>query len=76
MVCTRSYLRVNRGDVDTLNRSIGRGISKEDRDVGFQRIDIYKKWFNNTVLTGNKSNAVVILPLETMATRYRDQLPE
>lgn len=75
VVCTRSYLCVKRSDSNTFNRSIGKEISKEDRDVGFQRIDICMKWFNSTILTRDKSNAVAILPLVTMTARYRVQPP-
>ncbi|RSL54933.1 hypothetical protein CEP54_009624 [Fusarium duplospermum] len=54
---------------------LGKTISKEERDEGFRNIDTYKKWFHQTILTGKHSNALTILPLETMTPRYRDQPP-
>jgi hypothetical protein len=50
-------------------------MTKEKRDQGFAKIDIYEKWFHDTILTGKHSNALVILPLESMTPRYRDEPP-
>jgi len=38
-------------------------------------MDVYKRWFEDTVWTGKNSNALTIMPLESMAPRYRDQPP-
>ncbi|KAF4992471.1 hypothetical protein FGRMN_7142 [Fusarium graminum] len=46
-----------------------------ERDIGFGKIDIYRKWFMDHILTGKHANALVILPLESMAPRYRDEMP-
>lgn len=37
---------------------------------------IYKSWFNETILTRKDSNALVIMPLESMVPRYRDEEPK
>lgn len=57
-------------------RSVGKTISKEDRDAGFKNIDIYSDWFRDIVLSGIHYNALTILPLETTAPRYRDEIPK
>ncbi|RKK89170.1 hypothetical protein BFJ68_g16775 [Fusarium oxysporum] len=56
--------------------AIGKTISKGERDVGFAKIEVYRKWFANSILTGKHANALAILPLETMAPRYRDEPPK
>ncbi|KAF1954922.1 amidase signature enzyme [Byssothecium circinans] len=50
-------------------------VSKEERDDGFARIAAYAEWLKDTVLTGNRSNALIIHPQENMRPRYRDQPP-
>ena len=56
-------------------RTFAKGISREDRDEGFARLDIYEKWFNEVILTGKHSNALIVMPLESMCPRYRDEPP-
>ncbi|RSM10374.1 hypothetical protein CDV31_007250 [Fusarium ambrosium] len=60
---------------DFRTKELGKTISKEERDKGFRNIDTYRKWFHQNILTGEHSNALTILPLETMTPRYRDQPP-
>ncbi|CCC14296.1 unnamed protein product [Sordaria macrospora k-hell] len=50
-------------------------ITREERDLGFRKTDVYRKWFNNTILKGKHSNALVMMPLESMGPRYRDEVP-
>ena len=57
------------------NRKFAKTLSKEDRDGYFAKIDIYEGWFRDTVLSGQNSNALIIMPLESMTPRYRDQSP-
>ncbi|KAF7555388.1 hypothetical protein G7Z17_g2234 [Cylindrodendrum hubeiense] len=55
--------------------SIGKTVCKAYRDAGFQRIDIYKKWFYDTIFAGNRSNALIVLPLETISQIHWDKPP-
>jgi hypothetical protein len=50
-------------------------ITREERDLGFRKMDVYRKWFKNTILTGKHSNTLVMMPLESMGPRYRDEVP-
>ncbi|KAL7934352.1 amidase signature domain-containing protein [Trichoderma chlorosporum] len=54
----------------------GEKITEKERNDGFDRIDIYRKWFQQTILTGDHTNAITIMPLESAAPRYRDDIPE
>jgi len=57
-------------------RDFGKTISKEDRDKGFARLDIYKKWFKDTFLVFNDDSTLIIMPQEFMQPRYRDEVPK
>ncbi|KAF3480209.1 uncharacterized protein GIQ15_05556 [Arthroderma uncinatum] len=54
---------------------VGKTISKEQRDAGFKRLSIYEHWLTDTILSGEHSNALLVLPLESMSPRYRDEPP-
>jgi len=50
-------------------------VTKEKRDEGFRRLGVYKQWFNKTIL-GETNNALIVMPLESMTPRYRDEVPK
>ncbi|KAK3392428.1 hypothetical protein B0T20DRAFT_488133 [Sordaria brevicollis] len=52
-----------------------KGITREERDLGFHKMEVYRQWFTNTIFTGKHSNALVMMPLEAMGPRYRDEVP-
>ena len=54
---------------------LAKGITREERNLGFHKMDVYREWFNKTILTGEHSNALVMMPLEKMEPRYRDEVP-
>ncbi|KAH8122242.1 amidase signature enzyme [Trichoderma asperelloides] len=56
--------------------SAGKNITREKRDEGFERINTYSKWFQQTVRTKDNTDAIVMLPIETAGPRYRDEFPE
>ncbi|KAJ4251076.1 hypothetical protein NW762_011727 [Fusarium torreyae] len=56
--------------------AVGKTITKAERDEGFAQIEVYRKWFTSTILVGKHDNALMILPLENMTPRYRDEPPK
>ncbi|KAJ4380400.1 hypothetical protein N0V85_008759 [Neurospora sp. IMI 360204] len=54
---------------------LAKGMTQEERDRGFHQMDVYREWFNKTILSGKNSNALVMMPLEKMEPRYRDEVP-
>ncbi|KAL6812437.1 amidase signature domain-containing protein [Trichoderma sp. SZMC 28015] len=56
--------------------SLGKQTSSEDRLTASQRIDIYKSWFKQHVLTGRNKSAIIVLPLDSAGPRYRDDCPD
>lgn len=59
-----------------LLREFAKTISKEGRDRGFARLDVYKKWFEDTFLVANDNSTLIIMPQESMQPRYRDEVPK
>jgi hypothetical protein len=57
-------------------REFGKTITKEDRDRGFARLDVYKTWFEDLFLAVNDNNTLIIMPQESMQPRYRDGSPK
>ncbi len=62
-------------DNDVL-REFGKTLTKEDSDRGFARLDVYKKWFQESFLDVNDDNTLIIMPQESMQPRYRDESPK
>ncbi|MCJ1251052.1 hypothetical protein MMC30_008283 [Trapelia coarctata] len=50
-------------------------ISKEIRDSGFKRMEVYQKWFEDTILAATDGNVLIVMPLESLTPRYRDEVP-
>ena len=55
--------------------SFAKNMSKEKRDQNFERLAVYKRWFNEVIFSGNSVWPLVIMPLESMLPRYRDEAP-
>lgn len=62
-------------DTHEQNRDVGKTMPKEERDKGLERIGIYGRWFKDTILTHEHSNALIVLPIESVCPRYRDEPP-
>ncbi|KAK0111635.1 hypothetical protein ONS95_001980 [Cadophora gregata] len=51
-------------------------ISKDKRDKGFEHIKTYKEWFETQILSTATGNVLVVMPIESMNPRYRDESPK
>jgi hypothetical protein len=73
----KPFYLVHRGPADdNMLREFAKTITKEDRDKGFARLDVYKKWFEDTFLVVNDNSTLIIMPQEFMQPRYRDEVPK
>lgn len=54
-------------------RDISKEISQVDHDEGMKRLDVFKRWFLETVMEQGRKNTIVVIPIEDMAPRYRDR---
>lgn len=57
------------------SRGLSEQIRKETRDEAVNRIRHYKKWFLKTVMRSETSNPIIVLPIEHISPRYRDEPP-
>jgi hypothetical protein len=62
-------------DTHTLGREAGKLILRSERDEGVKRIEVYKHWFKSVILAAQDSNALIVLPIDIMTPRYRDEPP-
>ena len=63
-------------DIDYVpHREVSRLITKDERDIAVERLDVYKEWFLKTVMRTGKYDSVVIIPIEEISPRYRDEPP-
>ena len=53
-------------------RGIARMYNSEQRDVAFYRIDVFRRWFNREILKPHVQNTIIMLPIEKLEARYRE----
>ena len=50
-------------------------ITAKERDVALQRLNVFRDWFFNFVMRKNELDALIIIPIEEISPRYRDEVP-
>ncbi|KAL8833097.1 MAG: hypothetical protein Q9170_004506 [Blastenia crenularia] len=48
-------------------------ITQAARDTAIEKLEVYRKWFCETVMRGEEHNTIIIIPIENMSPRYRDE---
>lgn len=56
-------------------RESGKTIKKSERDEAVGRVDVFRAWFRGTILPRSGKNSMLILPIENVTARYRDEPP-
>jgi len=54
---------------------IGRLINKDQRDEALRRFDVFREWFLDNILKPKEQKAIMLLPIEMLEPRYRDDPP-
>ncbi|KAF2205659.1 amidase signature enzyme [Delitschia confertaspora ATCC 74209] len=49
-------------------------ITKEANSRALERLDIFRDWFNKVIMKTGIRNAIVIIPIEEISPRYRDEM--
>ena len=57
------------------HRNLSSKISKAERDDAVERLEVYRQWFSRVVMQSGKKNTIVILPIEEISAKYRDESP-
>ena len=55
-----------------MTRDLSATITQAERDTAITRLKIYREWFIREVMQVEKSNSIVIIPIENISPRYRD----
>lgn len=53
-------------------RDLSANITQAERDIAISRLDVYRKWFCQEVMQVEKHDSIVIIPIENISPRYRD----
>lgn len=61
--------------VDKYGRELSAKITRSERDIAVNRLEIYRKWFLKEVMRVDEFDTLIILPIENISPRYRDELP-
>lgn len=59
-----------------LNRNLSSQISAVAHAEAMKRMEVYKSWFDKTVMESDKRNTMILIPIEEIAPRYRDEMPK
>lgn len=56
-----------------LSKELSGKISEAERDIAVERLDVYRRWFSQVMMQVEERNMIVILPIENISPRYRDE---
>ena len=72
MVCLTTKLCSLSDSGSPSTRDLSAKITKAERDSAVARLDVYRKWFFQEVMQVDKHASIVIIPIENISPRYRD----
>ena len=72
MVCLTAKLFRFSDSSSPSTRDLSAKITKAERDSAIARLDVYRKWFFQEVMQVNKHASIVVVPIENISPRYRD----
>jgi hypothetical protein len=58
-----------------MSRELSSHITSEAHAEAMVRLEVYKDWFDEVVMKLGKQTALVLIPIEEISPRYRDEAP-
>jgi hypothetical protein len=58
-----------------IDRGLSSHITSEAHTEAIIRIEVYKSWFDEVVMKSGKQTTLVLIPIEEISPRYRDETP-
>ena len=58
------------------SRSHAKSVPEKDRNENFERMEVYRQWFQDTIVRREASNPLIVMPIESMSPRNRDETPK
>ncbi|KAF4539975.1 Tetratricopeptide repeat domain-containing protein [Lasiodiplodia theobromae] len=62
-------------DFEAHMKGMASKISRAERDDATDKLEVYRNWFTEKIMRVKESNTIVILPIEEISPRYRDEPP-
>lgn len=60
---------------DGYGRDLSAKITQGERNIAVDQLEVYRKWFLKEVIRVDQFDTLIILPIENISPRYRDELP-
>ncbi|PVH80611.1 amidase signature enzyme [Cadophora sp. DSE1049] len=64
------------GKTPYISPVIQKSITKSSRDEALARLGVHREWFLSSIMNQASKNAIVIVPIENISPRYRDEPPK
>jgi hypothetical protein len=58
-----------------VHRELSSRITAEAHAEAMHRLEVYKAWFDEVITKLGNARMLVLIPIEKMAPRYRDEMP-
>lgn len=59
-----------------LRRDYAKTVTKAARDEAAARLETFRVWFTKTIMNEGLDHTVLMVPMEDMEPRYRDEIME
>jgi hypothetical protein len=69
-------LSLVQGVTDGSKRNLASRVTKSDRDDAVKRLKVYRDWFMEHVVSARTDHTLIIVPIENLSPRYRDESPK
>jgi hypothetical protein len=60
-------------DLISASRNLPATITKGERDTAVERLAVYNKWVGEKILRLSTHETIIIIPIENISPRYRDE---
>jgi hypothetical protein len=58
-----------------VSRELASHITTSAHEEALHRLEVYKEWFTSTILQPAERNTLILIPIEEISPRYRDEMP-
>ena len=55
------------------SRNLSSHITSNEHEKALGRLEVYRAWFNRTIMKPEERNTIILIPIEEIAPRYRDE---
>lgn len=59
----------------TFGRDIAAKVTPEQHEEAMRKVEVFRSWFLHQIMAIDEQNTLVLLPIEKLESRYRDETP-